>query len=107
MLDAAVPLIFKDLSADDSDLREAAVSLLLDILKLRTGEGRRVIDKAELTENLNEILEARRKGLTVQLASADPCDRDAIATEMAQIEEAVTILSTPIPDSPQNLFKAK
>ena len=43
----------------------------------------------------------------MQLASADPCDRDAIATEMAQIEEAVTILSTPIPDSPQKPFQGK
>lgn len=100
LLQASVPLVFKDLSAEDGDLREATLGLVLDILKLRSGEGRRAIKSAGLTESLDEILGARQKGLPVELASADPYDRDAIANEIARIEEAVAIQSTPTPNPP-------
>ena len=98
LLQAVLPVVFKELSADDGDLREAAVGLVLDILKLRSGEGRREVEMGGHTDSLNAILEARQEALPVLLASADPYDRDAIASEIGQIEEAVTVLSTPIPE---------
>lgn len=98
LLDALIPSIYKELSADDSDLREACVGLLLDVLKLSSGEGRRAVQKAG-GDSLDAILETRQQDLPIQLASVDPYDRDQLSLELAAVEEAVEILSTPIPET--------